>query len=71
MYCVVGSGPASISAAMALVKRGLRVTILDGGKTLEPDRQAVLDRLAGQSPEAWSAPDLDRLRGDTGRSTRR
>ena len=64
MYCVVGSGPASISAAMALVKRGLRVTILDGGKTLEPDRQAVLDRLAGQSPEAWSAPDLDRLRGD-------
>jgi len=64
MYCVVGSGPASISAAMALVKRGLRVTILDGGKRLEPERQAVLDRLAGQKPEAWSAPDLDRLRGE-------
>lgn len=64
MYCVVGSGPASISAAMALVKRGLRVTILDAGKTLETERQAVLDRLSAQKPEEWSAPDLDRLRGD-------
>ncbi len=64
MYCVIGSGPASISAAMALVKRGLRVTILDGGRRLEPERQAVLDRLGGQKPEEWSAPDLDRLRGD-------
>ena len=64
MYVVVGSGPASISAAMALVKRGLKVTILDGGKTLEPERQAVLDRLSGQSPEQWSTRDLDRLRGD-------
>ena len=64
MYCVVGSGAASISAAMALVKRGLSVTILDGGKTLEPERQAVLDRLGGQKPEQWSEADLDRLRGD-------
>jgi choline dehydrogenase-like flavoprotein len=49
---------------MALVKRGLRVTILDGGKRLEPERQAVLDRLGSQKPGEWSAPDLDRLRGD-------
>jgi choline dehydrogenase-like flavoprotein len=49
---------------MALVKRGLPVTILDGGKTLEPGRQAVLDRLGAQKPEQWSAADLDRLRGD-------
>jgi len=49
---------------MALAKRGLRVTILDGGRTLEPDRQAVLDRLGGQKPEEWSGADLDRLRGD-------
>jgi choline dehydrogenase-like flavoprotein len=64
MYCVVGSGPAAISAAMALVNRGMRVTILDGGRRLEPARQAVLERLAGQRPEGWSAADLDRLRGD-------
>ena len=64
MYCVIGSGPASISAVMALVKRGERVLILDGGKTLEPERQAVLDRLGAQKPEEWSAQDLDWLRGD-------
>jgi ferredoxin len=64
MYCVIGSGPAAISAAMALVKRGLKVTILDAGKTLEPERQATLDRLATTKPEQWSTTDLDRLRGD-------
>ncbi len=64
MYCVIGSGPASISAAMALVKRGLRVTILDAGKTLEPERQAVLERLSAQKPEGWVAADLDKLRGE-------
>jgi len=64
VYCVVGSGPAAISAAMALVKRGLRVTILDGGKTLEAERQTIMDRLGAQTPEEWSAADMDRLRGD-------
>ena len=64
MHCVVGSGPAAMAATMALVKRGLKVTILDGGKRLEPDRQAVLERLGAQTPESWSAADLDRLRGD-------
>jgi choline dehydrogenase-like flavoprotein len=64
MYCVIGSGPAAISAAMALVKRGLPVTILDAGKRLEPERQGVLNRLAAEKPENWSAADLDRLRGD-------
>jgi choline dehydrogenase-like flavoprotein len=49
---------------MALVKRGLPVTILDGGKKLEPERQEVLERLGRQPPEQWSAADLDRLRGD-------
>jgi choline dehydrogenase-like flavoprotein len=49
---------------MALVKRGARVTILDGGKRLEQGRQEVLERLGAQKPETWSAGDLDRLRGD-------
>ena len=38
MNYVIGSGPAAISAAMALVTRGVEVTILDTGKTLEPER---------------------------------
>ncbi len=63
MNYVVGSGPAAISAAMALVSRGARVTILDIGKTLEPQRQQVLARLAGQQPAEWSSQDLALLRG--------
>lgn len=65
MHCVVvGSGPAAMAAVMALVKRGARVTILDGGKRLEPERKAVLERLAGQKPEEWAEEDLERMRGD-------
>lgn len=65
MRCiVVGSGPAAMAAAWALAGRGEEVLMLDGGKRLEPGRQAVLDRLGAQRPEGWSAADLDRLRGD-------
>ena len=45
MFYVIGSGPAAISAAVALTERGLPVTILDAGRTLEKDKQEVLDRL--------------------------
>ena len=63
MNYVIGSGPAAISAAMALVTRGASVTILDTGKTLEPERQTVLDRLARQPKDQWAAEDLEFLRG--------
>jgi len=64
MYYVVGSGPASIAAVAALVKRGIKVTIIDPGKTLEPERQAVLDRLGRQDADQWSEADLQAVRGD-------
>ena len=63
MNFVIGSGPAAISAAKALVAGGASVTILDTGKTLEPERQSVLDRMAGQSQDQWTAGDLALLRG--------
>lgn len=63
MYYVIGSGPASISAAVALTARGLPVTILDAGRTLEPERQEVLQRLSRLRPEQWNASDLEFLRG--------
>ena len=50
---VVGSGPAGIAATRALLARGRRVILLDGGKILEDDRRAVRDRLAASSPEGW------------------
>ena len=63
MYCVIGSGPAAIAATVALVKTGRKVTILDVGKTLEPERQEILARLSNQAPGQWNAEDLASLQG--------
>jgi len=61
---VLGSGPAAIACAQALLSRGKRVTILDAGGELEPARQEVLDRVAAEPPEKWEASDLAILRGE-------
>lgn len=37
---VIGSGPAGVSAAHALLARGRRVRMIDVGETLEEDRAA-------------------------------
>lgn len=55
----MGSGPAGIAATMALVAQGHRVTVVDVGNELEANRQAVVDRMRGQSPEEWSDQDLE------------
>lgn len=60
-WCVIGSGPAGVAAAQALVARGLPVTMLDAGLALEPDRRALLDRLSARTPDDWAAEDLARL----------
>jgi ferredoxin len=53
MHYVVGSGPAGVSCAQALLARGLRVTMLDAGLALDPEREAQLQRLQSQPPETW------------------
>lgn len=63
MVIVIGSGPAAIAATQALVQQGHRVTILDVGTTLEPDRQATVDRMSGQEPGDWDQADLDVIVG--------
>lgn len=63
MLIVVGSGPAAIAATHALLQQGQQVTILDVGKRLEPDRQAIVDRMSCQEPEAWSNDDLATILG--------
>ena len=63
-YFVLGSGPAALACVQALLAQGKQVTVLDAGDTLEPARQAVLDRVSGQTPEQWDAADLALLRGD-------
>jgi ferredoxin len=62
VYCVIGSGPAGISAAMALVTRGVRVQLLDAGISLEPERQDVVTRLGATAPSQWQPADVARLR---------
>src|ERR1700675_1064239 len=42
---IVGSGPASISCAQALVDDGYPVVILDAGIELEAERQQMVDAL--------------------------
>ncbi|MCB2115970.1 MAG: GMC family oxidoreductase [Rhodobacteraceae bacterium] len=52
---VVGSGPAGISAATALLARGRKVLLLDGGKALDPANETRRAALAATPPEAWPA----------------
>jgi choline dehydrogenase-like flavoprotein len=51
---VIGSGPAGVSCASALLRRGVEVTLLDGGIELEPERRAMVDELARRPREDWS-----------------
>ena len=59
MHCVVGSGPAGVACATALLERGARVLMLDGGVNLEPERWPLVEKLRGASPEKWTRADLD------------
>jgi choline dehydrogenase-like flavoprotein len=49
---VIGSGPAGVSAAFALLKRGRKVTMLDGGVTLEPERRSIVEAMSRLEPGA-------------------
>ncbi len=50
---VIGSGPAGVSAAKALLARGCRVIMLDGGKTLEAEAETRRAALAATDPARW------------------
>lgn len=56
---VIGSGLAGAFAARALAARGLKVTMLDVGETLDPRRNATVARLRELGPEAWPPADRD------------
>ncbi|MGB3176902.1 MAG: hypothetical protein WBA90_03385, partial [Albidovulum sp.] len=57
---VIGSGPAGVSTAKALLARGRRVLMLDGGKVLEADAIQRRDALAATDPAGWGAAERDR-----------
>jgi len=67
---VVGSGPAGVAAALALLERGQAVTMLDAGRTLEPEYADTPQRLARLPYEQWPPELVERLaslsdRGDS------
>jgi glycine/D-amino acid oxidase-like deaminating enzyme len=53
MIYVIGSGPSGLSCTLALLEKGHRVTMLDGGGLLEPEKQKHLDELAKTPPAEW------------------
>ena len=64
MVYVVGSGPAGVSVAHALLKQGAKVTMLDAGLELESERSRLLDSLSRTTPDEWSKASLSLLKGN-------
>jgi choline dehydrogenase-like flavoprotein len=50
---VIGSGPAGVASAVALLNKGHRVWMLDGGAELEPEKAEKLVQLGKLDPAAW------------------
>jgi choline dehydrogenase-like flavoprotein len=63
MHCVIGSGPAGVACAKALIARGATVLMLDAGLELELDRAKVVRQCAAVEPEAWSGAQRGALTG--------
>lgn len=57
---VVGSGPSGVAAASALLDAGREVLMLDAGGSLEPERAALVSRLASRTPDRWTGEQLAR-----------
>src|SRR5262249_13106955 len=62
---VVGSGPAGVACALALIRRGLAVTMLDAGEHPEPHLQAAVARLGARPPAEWDPADVAQVRRPT------
>jgi len=56
---VIGSGLAAVSAAEALIERGIIPIILDVGETLDSATAAVVKTLSQQSPDQWRSEDRE------------
>lgn len=54
---VIGSGPAGVAAATALLARGRHVTMIDGGATLGADHVRARDALAARPSAEWRDAD--------------
>ena len=62
---IIGSGPTGVAAASALLKRGLKVTMLDAGLSLEESKQLALNRTSSMPQSEWKSDDLDDFKAGT------
>lgn len=63
MNIVIGSGPAGVSCAKALLDHGKKVVLLDGGLTLEPEKATAAASLALLPAGQWPKKIRDYLKG--------
>jgi choline dehydrogenase-like flavoprotein len=53
-HCVVGSGPAGVACASALLASGQKVLMLDAGIRLEDSRRQIIESMSRHSPANWN-----------------
>jgi ferredoxin len=58
VHCVIGSGPAGVACAHALLQRGAKVILLDAGLALEASRAGIVAQMSGLSPKEWTPAQL-------------
>jgi choline dehydrogenase-like flavoprotein len=63
MHCVIGSGPAGVACAKALLARGANVLMLDAGIELESDRAELAHQLSKTKFSDWKPDQLATLQG--------
>lgn len=54
-HYVIGSGPAGVACAKALLAQGVRVAMLDAGVQLEPEKAELVREMAARDPAHWTA----------------
>src|SRR6266550_8121699 len=62
MMIVIGSGPSGVAAAMSLVQRGHKVTMLDVGLTLEQSRARAVELVRNTPIQEWTETLLSSFR---------
>jgi choline dehydrogenase-like flavoprotein len=69
-HCVIGSGPAGVACAHALLQRGARVMMLDAGVALETDRAALIAEMSRTTPASWTPEQIARIKEGTSASSK-
>ncbi len=69
MKYIIGSGPAGVACAKALLERNERVIMLDAGIALDSNRQAIIDKMSKQPFAEWSKDDIELLKENSAPTT--